>query len=235
MAFAWRSSGRYLLVAMIVSIAAGCGQSSAPAIDSPAVTPEVTPIEAPTTAGKPDVSQRTDIGMYHGKGVVRVGDSVSQALAVFPDAPRSYPVNELPKSFKRPYAAKGWETATSSEGFGVITYEDVVVAALHHIEHADRDRLSAILKEHETGLRKVKNVFVAGMRVNYWFWSDEGQTLMICSDETDPKNFKITVAMGDNRTLDALGISPEKAKHDATHLDTELRKSTDPADTTTPN
>ncbi len=63
---------------------------------------------------------------------------------------------------------------------------------------------------------RLPTVKVSGKKVTYWFWELNNQRLMICAFQSSSKNkgLELTIAMGDDVVLDALGDLRPKAQAD---------------------
>jgi hypothetical protein len=166
----------------------------------------------------------TNIGLYAKNGdqtdVVQVGEPWEKVRSVFPEKRGAYNLNDLPPRFPADeYEVHGWESG-SGEGFGVIlNSENKVVAAMYHLEQAKEDTVQEKLEDQKAGVGAgPKNI--SGKSVQYWFWHLENQTLMVCAFQKG-KEYELTLAMGDDGILKALGISEEDAQRDQRILDTK--------------
>lgn len=141
---------------------------------------------------------------------VRVGDSWEVAQRVFPE-PRhgAYPLRSLPERFGRDFEAHGWE-ANSGQGYGVITDNDLVVAAVYHVEDADPDYAQRLLDAQRGGSGELKMTEATSGNLHWNYWEDGGQRLMVLRD-VGKKGIDVTVLMGDGKILDALGATRPKA------------------------
>lgn len=161
----------------------------------------------------------TAIQMVGPHGMIRVGDADEKALAVYPPTSKSpNKLRELPERFAKPYGVQGWETARG-EGFGIITWDGAIVAAMYQVERGDEQMLSEILSQQRSGTGTLYPNDILGKSVRFWFWEDKSQRLMVCAAQNPDKFLNITVAMGDRVVLDALGASPEAAKQIQDRLD----------------
>jgi hypothetical protein len=162
----------------------------------------------------------TSIGIYHDNESVRVGDEWSHAKQVFPEPPKGgYQIREMPTRFGKGYSANGWESV-NGEGFGVISFEGSVVAAMTQETGVDERRVSDVVALHRKNTNELTPLTIVGRSVRYWFWSslDGKQRLMICAANLNNKT-NLTVAMGDSEVLEALGISPADARRDQSRLE----------------
>lgn len=170
----------------------------------------------------PDPTVKSRVALVRSGRSVKVGDTPSAAFGVFGPPPRAWDFREMPPSLAPPYGARGWET--TREGFGVITYNDVVVAAMRQIDDAPPSQLAEILQEHEAALGVARTEFVAGTQVRYWFWEDGPHRLMVSALNRPRGELHVTVAMGDRAVLDILGISPAKATDDSLRVEEIMRE-----------
>ncbi len=147
---------------------------------------------------------------------VNVGDSPEQALKVFPTPKSAYLFSDLPPSLSKNYEAKGWETA-GGEGYGVILYGGNVVAAMYQVNGQPESMLEQLRSLQEQGMGTAQYK-IDKRPVQFWFWHDGSQTLMLSSYDKGEGRLNITLAMGDNNVLDAIGVSEKKADLDANRL-----------------
>lgn len=226
-----RRTQNLILATVVVAAMTGCGAPTEP----PNLDEQEAPVEQ--KVGTPVASARSLIAFFKRSGAVRVGDTIAHAFDVAPMPPRSFEITQLPSRFARPYSTRGWETA--NEGFGLISYNGVIVASLYQKRNADPDVLYEILELQEKGLRTIRNELVAGGKIRYWFWETpaiEGggpaknakgepvsHRLMVCALQQGTK-LNITVAMGDTVVLDALGANKAKAHSDTERIDAMFRQ-----------
>jgi len=204
------------------AILAGC-QSGEPAPSAPipiVVAKKIVPVD------KPSSTDATKIGLVVRKGpAITVGyGSPEKIFDPFRD-PKVFvsEFNDLPAKFEYPYRARTWETAHM--GLGEILYDGDLVAAMYHQDHVTEDRVAEIVALHTEQMGDVRlGKLITSKRVTYWFWGVGGQRLMICAYQKDPKWIELTVAMGDDVVLDALGISPDQATIDAGKVDNTTSK-----------
>ena len=156
------------------------------------------------------------LAMYAHGETIRVGDSAEDALKIFPRPKTAFEFTDLPPKFQKPYQVKGWES--SREGFGVILFQQKIAVALWHQDKATQDDLDRLVKLHQDQ-SPGRAVTVPGKHVNYWFWENAGQRLMICSLQGHGPSVLLTVAMGDNVVMDALKINPVQAHRDRDEVD----------------
>lgn len=201
--------GKWLLLVSVL-ILAGCGAQPAPpdAQNNVLATPAAVAAKSETPA--PDFARTSLLGVRKSTGTVRVGDDRNEGFKVFAAPEQSYDQDDLPPSITAPYQAVGWQK--QDEGFGMILYEGRIAAAVYQLNRTNSARFADILALHTTAYGEVAKT-IPGRRVRYWFWEDEsaGQTLMICASEIQPDVFNVTVAIGTNRLMQALGMEPDRA------------------------
>lgn len=161
----------------------------------------------------------TDIGLLKNGQAVTVGMSVAEAFKIFRD-PREggFEEDRLPAGFVSPYRAHSWEAG--AHGFGVITYQDQVVCALYQENRSTFERARQLVRDHQERMGREAGEVIAGKQLNYWFWEQAGQRIMILAHQQKGREgVSITAAMGDSIVLDALGMSSEQARRESGKLD----------------
>jgi len=105
---------------------------------------------------------------------------------------------------------------------------------MFHEDELKQERVDEIVQEHRDQLGGVRpDNLITAKRVTYWFWKMENQRLMICAFQKDQRGIELTVAMGDDVVMDALGMSPEQAAKDAALVDAAAVKAAMPRSTLT--
>jgi hypothetical protein len=101
---------------------------------------------------------------------------------------------------------------STGEGYGAIIFQNRVVGAMYQLDKADPQAVAELVQEQKTGMPLLASVEKAEKTAHYWFWSDGGQTAMVCSNQAGP-NLNLTIAMGDNEVLKAIDVpvSPGRA------------------------
>ncbi|MCO5297862.1 MAG: hypothetical protein M9921_13520 [Fimbriimonadaceae bacterium] len=207
------------IVALAVAVAlAGC--DATPEMAAPVVK------ETPPAMVAPDFGTSTRIGLLRKRGKLKVGDSLERALDLFQPPKRAREFSELPSRLTKPYRADGWEA--NAEGFGVITFEDRVAAAVHTLNQATEDQVTELVNAYQDELRAVPEL-VAGEVSRYWFWelprmrpgsapgssaADVHQRLMIVAVRNPSGTFVLTEAMGDVFAMNAIRANIYAAKND---------------------
>jgi len=120
---------RKILALCLPLLVVGCQGGDTP--------PSTTTPSAPTVAalGRPATAKSSAVALVNGGDEVTVGMTAKNAFKVFPP-PNDGDLGQeqLPPVFQPPYAAKTWET--TGRGFGVITYEEYVAAAIYEVDQA---------------------------------------------------------------------------------------------------
>ena len=188
------------LLPLVFLFLAGCSGEEA----KEAVVKSVAPETGVSLSGK--AVRVAGIAMSWDGQAVRVGDSWEVAQRVFPE-PRhgAYPLRSLPGQFDHNFEAHGWES-NAGQGYGVITDNDLVVAAVYHVEDADDDEAQRLLEAQRAVSGDLKMNEVASGTLDWNFWEDGGQRLMVLRDK-GKKGTDVTVLMGDGTVLDALGAT----------------------------
>ena len=145
---------------------------------------------------------------------VHVGDSWEVAQRVFPEPRRgAYPLRSLPERFGRGFEAHGWES-NAGQGYGVVTDDDLVVAAVYHVDGADATHALRLLDAQRGGSGALRMDEIASGDLDWNVWEDGGQRLMVLRDR-GAKGIDVTVLMGDANVLDALGATRPTARNAA--------------------
>lgn len=214
---------RLVVAAAVLAALAGCDVPKAPV----AAAPKPAPLEMVA----PDFAVSTRIGLLRQRGKLRVGDSLERALDLFQPPKRAREFSALPPNLKPPYRAIGWES--NSEGYGVISYEDKVAAAVHTWNQATEDQVTQLVNVYQDEMRSVPEL-VAGRVSRYWFWemprmraggspasvADVHQRLMIVAVRNSDGTHVLTEAMGDVFALNAIRANLYAAKSDVPAADT---------------
>ncbi len=193
---------RALLFCAAALVVAGCDPSVGLSRDE---TAQVAPADSVKGPGS---TLPTAVSLLAIKGQVKVGDTVDHAYAVLPPPVEAYEFKDLPPGFQPPYAARGWESGR--QGFGVITHEKLVVAAMYQLDRIDEATLNLTKRAYQDLLGAPTHQ-ISGTNVRYWFWARELQSLVICALRSS-RGLHVTIAMGDNAVLSGLRISPEEAE-----------------------
>lgn len=203
----YRARWAGLALALLSIVLAGCGNATEGAtngIDQPSNS-----AAEQTVALSGKVERDDNIGLVWDTRSVHVGDSWDAASKVFPERAGAYELRQLPARFGKEFESHGWET-NAGEGYGVITYRDNVVAAIYHVGDIEESRAREIVTAQRNGTGPIAPRTFADTKLEYTFWEDHNQRLMTLLEKTE-KGFNVTIAMGDQAVLDAIGASPRAA------------------------
>lgn len=147
---------------------------------------------------------------------VHVGDAVNDAERAFdkPDKRRS-DFRDLPPGFGPGYSSRGWETDTG--GYGLISAEGRVVAAVRSEYGVSEDRLQEILRKYRADLT-VEQPTESGGNARYWFAEDNNRRLMVCAVGLPDGSLDVTQAIGSIDAMDAMRMGPIPARNDISLL-----------------
>ena len=215
------------LVGLAITLV-GC-QGGEPTATEPTVpAPKIASVPAPTT------KDSTDIAMVVRRGPpITVWSTPEGAFRRFQDNKQvGFEYDTLPPKFEPPYSARTWEEDHIHIGFGEILYNGGLAAAVYQEDKGNQDRVDELVRDHQDQVGRLTPKYLRGKHVSYWFWDKEGQRLMICAYSTGRDVIKITVAIGDDVVMDALGMSPDQAQKDQIKVDMSLLKQ---PTSTTPN
>ena len=204
---------RLIVLSLVAVLLVGCQASETGQLQPSAIASA--PVHPLTMVGEPSSTTPTKIGLVLKKGaLITVGFAKPSEIFDKFKTPGVFgsEYNDLPAKFGSPYRARTWETAKT--GFGEILYNDTLVAAVYHMDHATIEQVQDMKIVHQDQLDGVLPDFKCedGLSVNYWIWTREKQRLVICAyrkNEKDPAGFQLTVAMGDDIVMDALDMSPD--------------------------
>lgn len=200
-----------LLLVLIAAGLVGCQSSNPPA--SVAATPTTSVVGAPTH------KEETVVALVRQDKAVTVGMRGSEAFDIFRDSREAgFEDDRLPPGFAAPYRARSWES--SQRGFGVITYQESVVAAMYQEHDCALDRMQQWVDSHRRRMSRDPDHRVISKRLNYYFWEEDGQRLMILAFQKKAAGtVELTMAMGDIIVLDAIGASPARAEFEKERVD----------------
>lgn len=193
-------------------IGCGPGKTADDTKSEPVLGLERSAVRTPAKVTPPDFSKRTDLRMIRKGEVLHVGDSVDDALRIFPEDKSAFHLADMPPGWKDDsYRCVGWDTA--STGFGAIVYNDRIALALYHEDRITEDRLKEILDTYDRGL-SMPATLVTGSRVRYWFWEQEPHRLMICAVQVPGDGLNVSIALGDIQIMDLFRMKKEAAEND---------------------
>ena len=186
---------------LLALVLAGCSGESEEIVKTPTTEQRV------ALAG---TAERVEgIAMSWEGNAVHVGDGWESAQKLFPERRASYRLRSLPERFGRDFEAHGWET-NEGQGYGIVTDKDLVVAAIYHVEDVEDDYAKSLLDAQRagTGALKINQVVVGNLQ--WSFWESQSQRLMVLIQKGQ-KGKLVTILMGDDKVLDALGATRPKA------------------------
>jgi len=206
---------RLLWLGLAAAVSVGCQGSDSTSVE----TAPGQVVQKPKDVGAPVTTSPTKICLVLPKTpLITVGYPAPTKIFDYFRDPKKLgnEYSDLPTNFTPPYGSRIWETA--HKGFGEITYNDNLVAAMYQEGPVTEDQVQEIVAAHKNQLGP-QDIPIKGNRVRYWFWEKDGQRLMICAFQTERQGLKLTLAMGDDAVLEGLGISPANATADAAKLD----------------
>lgn len=172
------------------------------------------PVES---VGPPNELVKTDLAIFRESGRLQIGDTWDTAIELFRPVKNSYEFSDLPPRFTSPmYKARGWDARR--EGFGALLYKGRIAFAMYQLAKAEPNQFNDFVELHERQLRRHSVEKIDGKRAQYRFWQVDKQRLMILGLETKGVT-KITIALGDEVVMKALGISPEDARREIQRID----------------
>ena len=216
-------------VASLSLLLAGCQGGESPATETahPASVKKVTPV------GEPSTKAPTKVGLVIKKGPpITVGYALpDKAFDLFRKSSSfGLEFDDAPARFEYPYRVRIWETAHN--GFGEIIYDGDLVGAMYQESKVKQERVDEVVAAHREQMGGQRpDQLITGKRVTYWFWENEKQRLMICAYQKNTRGIELTVAMGDDVVMDALGMSGDLARADAEKMDAPSIKLVNPQST----
>ncbi|MFN3684831.1 MAG: hypothetical protein ACK41F_13000 [Fimbriimonadaceae bacterium] len=192
----------WLLVA--ASWATGCGPQPR---DVPIVS------QQPTLSAEalPNPMPPTRLGLWRDGRKVRPGDTVEDALDVFPRPRNAAVFYDPPSVFGKEFRAKGWDSGR--EGFGVIAARGQVVLALRIEYDVAQDRPTELVEQYEAE-HGLPSANVAEGKTSYWFWDRAPYRLAVCRTEDAEGNVALISAVGVIPAMEAIGMGPAVAASD---------------------
>lgn len=187
------------LLPFVALLLVGCSADEAKEAVAKAAAPE----PSVELAGK---AVRTEGIVMSWEGAsVHVGDAWEAAQKLFPERRGAYRLRSLPERFGRDFESHGWET-NEGQGYGVITYKDLVAAAIYHAEDVDEDYAQKLLAAQRAGTGALKMNEVRNGKLDWSFWESGSQRLMVLLAK-GAKGTDVTILMGDAKVLDSLGAT----------------------------
>ena len=186
------------LVPLAFLLLAGCSGDDTKALAHPAEA-----VQSIELAGK--AVRTPGISLSWEGNSVHVGDAWEAAQRVFPEPRSAFRLRSLPSRFGRGFEAHGWET-NENQGYGIITQNDLVVAAVFHAEDVEADYAESLLASQRNGTGDLRMNEVKNGDLEWSFWENGSQRLMVLLDR-GAKGTDVTILMGDAKVLDALGAT----------------------------
>lgn len=157
--------------------------------------------------------------------LLQVGDSTGKAYRAFPKPPKAFTAVRLPDVLARiqdpVLSAEGWSTA--EESFGLVLIQERVILATHTLDGVDERQWSQILDRYDR-FPFLEAITVGSGKVQYRFYQQEGQRLMLAFATDYRGRRSITVALGLSDLMDTLRMSPSKAEEDFAKATEALNK-----------
>ncbi len=193
-------------LAVAAVIAGGCSQ-----IDSSSDTPNVNKLLSTLVPEYTELSKVRLPG--DGRRFVSLGDTEEKALSVFTRSSRGFDFTEntIP-GFPADFKSKGWESST--KGLGVILHDEKVVLAMVQYEAIEADDFANILENVKSvnGIDRFQSV--TQDKAEYWFVKMGIDVLVVSRVAGSKKRYQVTLTIGNEHILDALGILKDVKKTD---------------------
>jgi hypothetical protein len=202
-----RFSGRFLVqvgCALVGITAFGCKSAT------PGSTTGIEGSAPPVTVGDPPPLKDPQLYLLSEGKKIQLGESLDDALRVFEPPKSAFELGQLPPNFQPPYRAIGWETA--QQGFGAIGFNTKLVLIMWQIERGDLAQYAKILQLYQDQFPAIQPVEISNRIVRYNFYEVGEESLMILAVPNKGGTFHITVALGLNPTMAAIGANPEQAR-----------------------
>jgi hypothetical protein len=92
-------------------------------------------------------------------------------------------------------------------------------------ERPGLDELIALYQSREVmGAEATSKIGLGNGPIQYYFWSAGSHRLMICAVSNRRGGYNVTVAMGDEQIMDAIGANAEKAQADTSKAEALIEK-----------
>lgn len=200
---------------LLLPLLAGCGADDASADSNEEEARVPAAIVAPTFVGERPLALVSPVGR------VRFGDPRSQAFKIFPKPEGVGLISELPPGFANSdYRSEIWQT--TNEAFGILLYGDRVALAMRRMDKAVEEDLLEKIATYRTEAEGATEQVVAGRYARYWFWERDSSRLMVSALATPSDGYTITIAVGDKRLMDRLGMAMSQATIDANQADNTI-------------
>lgn len=190
---------------ILAAVLAGCRTGDPATTDLPEGEGSVA-----SAVSEPLPIQDSRLHLLHHGNSLNLGVNYDEALKVFEPPKNAFDFTELPPNFRPPYRARGWETA--KEGFGAITYNTRIVLAIWQTDQGDLRTYESLVATYAAEFPTVPSDEVTNGKVRYTFYESNGQRLMILAVPDAGSTVHITVALGLNETMSAIGADQAQAR-----------------------
>ena len=177
---------------------AGCG-----------VAPPAGGAKAPAVM-TPDLDTRSSLRLPKLGRTLAIGEGINAATDLFPPLRGAYTFNDLPSGFGEGFEARGWETRL--EGFGIIAYSGRIALAMRQLFEVEKERADDLQRSLERLNQSARREIVPGPNLEYRFWLDGNNILMLLRRTNKPGFFAVTIALGERQVMAALKMTPEAAR-----------------------
>lgn len=200
-------SRAWLLLVVVLGLAAGCG--------SPQKPETKTGSESAEPAKSIDLSSGVGtsvLGLIKNRRLIRVGDTAEKALEAFEKPDKARVLTEPPPNWPKDIRASGWEA--EDRGFGLLLSNGRIVGALYSEYETTPERIAQIKSDYTNTFGPPEAVSDT-KNVHYSFWEDAENRLAICSTMNSRGKPVITVCVGTKSVMDNLGFSLNEAKEES--------------------
>lgn len=164
----------------------------------------------------PEFGEATSIQLKNGPDALKVGDDVAASLGFFAKPKKAYEFRDLPNVFPPEFKSNGWENDV--EGYGLISFDNRVAAAMRLLHKVDEARVQNEITSirYQSG-RETETV--TGRAARYWFWESGRHRQMVCAVPEGKDTFLLTIAIGELNTMNALRMNQRLAEADTKRAD----------------
>lgn len=199
-----RSPGTFIL-ATVGILLSGCGPQSS-------VVPIVPQEPSYFAEQVPDPLPPTRLGLWRDGAKTKPGDSVEQAMEVFPRPRNAAVFYDPPSVFSKEFRAKGWDNGR--EGFGVIATRGLVIVGLRIEYDVTQDRPYELVEQYRREHGNPQETIEDGPTA-YWFWEQSPYRLAICRTTDADGRIALVSAVGLATAMEAISLSKSVASADA--------------------
>jgi hypothetical protein len=153
------------------------------------------------------------LSFISGSRQLQIGDSLDIALALFPAPAGANEFSDLPARLQEPYQVRGWQTA--EEGVGIATYRNRVALVMRLRDPANADAFDETRQTYERAFAGLPVKEFSFPKVRAAFWEENGVQLMILESRVSLTGPSLTVALGAQATMEALGMTFERVRREA--------------------